>query len=365
MKLVSRLNSFFERHVPTPHFLLPDAFGVDVSDTSVKWMAFERAFEGFRVKSFGSVTIPDGVVEQGTIRDSQVFSRVLSEVARKNRIAYAHVALPEEAAFVFRMQIPVGTPRDQALNIIEFELEGRVPLPPSSTVFDYDILSAGDADGHHEIGVVVFPRELAERYATAFAHAGITLLSLEIEARSIARAVTGEERETALIVDYGLSRTGLAVVKSGVPIFTSTVDVGGEVITKQVMETLKVERKEAGRIENDEGLFAVPDGHNIAPIANTHVNGLADAVARAYRFWDTRRDKHGEAVSPLSRIILVGGSSNLYGLEDYLAGKVQAPVEQGNVWKNICTFDSYLPPIDKRTSLQYATAVGLALRNYL
>ena len=359
------VSTFLERHFPTPEFLFPHAAGVDVSDTSVKWISLEKKSEGLHVRTYGSVSISDGVVQQGAIRDAQAFSRILAEVAKKNHIRYAHVALPEEAAFVFRMQVPSNTPREQILNMVEFELEGRVPLPPASTVFDYDLLPNQDTDGHQEIGVVVFPRELAEGYASAFEKAGIMLLSLEIEARSIARAVTGSESETVLLVDYGLSRTGLAVVKEGVPIFTSTVDVGGEVITRQVMETCKVERVEAERIKNDEGLVVVAGDHNTAAASTPHVNSLSDAVSRAYRFWDTRRDEHGAAVSPLSRVILVGGSSNLRGIEDYVAGKVQAPVERGNVWQHICSFDTYLPPIDARSSLQYATAIGLALRNYL
>jgi Tfp pilus assembly PilM family ATPase len=58
----------------------------------------------------------------------------------------------------------------------------------------------------------------------------------------------------------------------------------------------------------------------------------------------------------------VGGSANLKGLADYIAGRAQAPCERGNVWRNVASFDEYIPPIDKRRSLQYATAIGLALR---
>ena len=60
---------------------------------------------------------------------------------------------------------------------------------------------------------------------------------------------------------------------------------------------------------------------------------------------------------------LHGGSANLAGLPAFIAGKVQAPVERGNVWGNICAFENYIPPIDFRTSMQYATAIGLSLRS--
>jgi Tfp pilus assembly PilM family ATPase len=66
----------------------------------------------------------------------------------------------------------------------------------------------------------------------------------------------------------------------------------------------------------------------------------------------------------VGRVLLVGGSANLEGLPSFIAAKVQTVVDRGNVWNNVATFDSYIPPIDFRTSMQYATAIGLALRGF-
>src|SRR3989338_3788256 len=89
---------------------------------------------------------------------------------------------------------------------------------------------------------------------------------------------------------------------------------------------------------------------------------LTAEIERHYRYWDTRRNDQGERVTPVGRICLVGGSANMRGLPEYIAGHIHAPVELGNVWRHICDFDFYIPPIDRRTSLQFATAAGLALR---
>ena len=69
-------------------------------------------------------------------------------------------------------------------------------------------------------------------------------------------------------------------------------------------------------------------------------------------------------MSPVGRVFLLGGGSNLKGIADYIAERVQAPAMRPNVWQNVCTFNDYVPPIDRRASLQYATAVGLSLRNF-
>lgn len=221
-----------ERFFPTPKLLLPRSIGVDISDSSVKWMGLS----GKTVSSFGSRHLPDGLVQGGLVKDSEALGKHLREIVDVTGISGAHAALPEEAAYVFGMRLPHNTTRDHAFELIEFEFEGRVPIPPSTCVYDFDVISER-ADGEGvDIGVAVFPREVAEGYVRAFDIAGMDLLSLEIEARSIARAVSSSDANEpiTLIADFGRGRTGIALVNRGIPTFTSTVSVGGDSITSVV-----------------------------------------------------------------------------------------------------------------------------------
>ncbi|KKW23775.1 MAG: Type IV pilus assembly protein PilM [Candidatus Kaiserbacteria bacterium GW2011_GWA2_52_12] len=153
------------------------------------------------------------------------------------------------------------------------------------------------------------------------------------------------------------------VLKRGIPIFTSTVGVGGNAISRVLQEKAHLSEEEAVIFKDEQGLFAEkePKSPEVEAVIGS-ASALADEVAKHYQYWDTRRNERGERMTPVERIILVGGSSNLKGLDDYLAGRVQTDVYRGNVWRNVCEFDEYIPPIDFHTSLQYATAIGLALR---
>lgn len=360
------LSRTFARWFPTPSTLLPQSAGIDISDSSVKWLALAPFKNTHRVLSWGDIPLPPNVVVGGVIRDVEALAETLAEVKKNlGGITTAHAALPEEAAYVFSMHVPDGTSRDQVLRMIEFEFEGRVPITPATAVYDFDVILKHDDGEGEEIGVSVFPRDLAESYVAAFEIAGLTLVSLEVEARSIARAVSSglPDEPITLLVDFGRARTGFAVLKRGVPIFTSTVEVGGDGITKVLMEKLSMTAEEAEKFRNEKGLRA--DGGDKSDEAQAIVGtaaALADEVTRHFHYWDTRRNERGERMTPVGRVVLVGGSSNLNGLPDYLAGRVQAPTERANVWRHICDFDEYIPPIDNRRSLQFATAAGLALR---
>lgn len=349
-----------------PETLFPHAAGIDISDSSIKWLALEGDKTKKRIRSYGEELLSEGIVVNGTVQDVPKLAEALREVKKHlGGIDCAHVALPEEAAYVFSMHVPDMSSREQILSMIEFELDARVPIEPSAAVYDFNVIMKYDDGAGEEIGVVVFPRDLAESYAAAFDAAGILLLSLEVEARSIARAVSSgrDDEPITLLVDFGRARTGLAVLKRGVPIFTSTVAVGGETMTRAIMEKLALSREEAETFKSDQGLLAEGGAKSPGIEALSHsASALADEVVRHYRYWDTRRNEHGERMTPIARVLLVGGTANLRGLTDYIAARVQAPTERPNIWQHVCSFDDYIPPVSWRKSLQYATAVGLALR---
>ncbi len=353
------------RWFPMPALLMPRAAGVDISDSSIKWLSLVPSEHGLRVQTQGDIPLESGIVINGVIHNVAALAEVLKGVRKELKgVTCAHAALPEEAAYVFSMQVPGGTSREQVLGMIEFEFEGRVPIPPSAAVFDYSTISV-DESGSEEISVVVFPRDIAQAYVDAFSSAGITLLSLEVEARSIARAVSSSEPDEpiVLLVDFGRARTGFAVVKRGVPIFTSTVEVGGDLIDRMLIGKLAMSHEDAEKFKNDEGLLASrKERAQQLDAVSGAAAALADEVARHYHYWDTRRNERGERMTPVGRVVLVGGNANLRGLPDYIAGRVQAKALRGNVWRHVTDFEDYVPPIDKHYSLQFATAIGLALR---
>lgn len=360
------LSRALTRSFPTPTIMLPVAAGIDISDASVKWLVLDRSASEFRIKTFGEIAIPPGVVERGVVRDVEGLSQALRHVKENlGGVTCAHAALPEESAYVFGMRVPPQTPRDQVLRMIEFEFEGRVPIPPSAAVYDFNPIPSPKLEDQGEIAVVVFPRDIAEAYVASFEHAGLSLLSLEVEASSIARAISEgtPDEPITLLVDFGRARTGFAVLKKGHPIFTSTVEVGGDQITHALMDMLSFSAEDAEAYKNNQGLIPA-DGktQQATELITKSATALADEIARHYHYWDTRRNERGERVTPVGKVVIVGGNANIRGLPEFIAGRVQAPTSRGDVWRRIVSFDSYIPPINRASSFQYATAVGLALR---
>lgn len=350
---------------PVPEILYPRSAGIDISDASIKWIILNPSTSVEKVAAWGEEPLAEGVVTEGTVRDAAALAAALGGIKSKlGNIQAVHAALPEEAAYIFDMYVPEGSSRKNILSMIEFELEGRVPIAAIDAVYDFDTISKHEGEAE-QIGVVVFPRELAENYAKAFDLSGIRLLSLEVEARSVARAISGGTAHdpVTLVVDFGRMRTGFAVLKRGVPIFSSTVAVGGVTMTRGLVEKVGFSPEEAEKFKDEKGLLVGEGEKNPGTeVLVATASALADEVLRHYRYWDSRRNERGERVTPVENVLLVGGSANLRGLSDYISARVQAPATLPNVWRHVCSFEEYIPPIDRATSMQYVTAIGLALR---
>src|SRR3990167_6784822 len=299
---------FLSRYFPTPELLSPRSAGIDISDSSVKWIVIAPRKKIKTVVSYGSEIIPEGVLEKGEIRDAPALAKILKQVKKKmGGVACAHAALPEEAAYVFSMHVPEDTARKQVLSMIEFELENRVPLSPQDAVYDFSVIMKRDDGVGEEIGVAVFPIELARSYANVFKDAGIELLSLELEASSIARAISSrpldlvhgkrEDEPIILYVDFGRARTGFAVLKRGIPIFTSTVEVGGDAITRALTEKLHMTPEDAAHFKNEQALNATKETPPAFEAISGTPSALANGETRPIHKRDPRLNDRGERMT--------------------------------------------------------------------
>ncbi|HET9641402.1 MAG TPA: hypothetical protein VFP46_00955, partial [Candidatus Paceibacterota bacterium] len=55
--------------------------------------------------------------------------------------------------------------------------------------------------------------------------------------------------------------------------------------------------------------------------------------------------------------------ASLRGFPEYLEGALKVPVAAGDVLTNLASRDTWIPTLDYRESLAFATSVGLALRD--
>jgi type IV pilus assembly protein PilM len=357
------------RVFPPPQYISFPSVGVDISDTSLKYVQFDRARArdvNLQLKYWGDIDIPVGVIERGNVHDVAKLTQVLKEVRQRTKCEYVRVSLPEERAYLFETSIGRNTPRKDIRGcLLEFKLEENVPLSPRDAYFDYDVVGTNTQGNEIRVAVAVYARDTINNYYEACMGARVIPLSFEIEAQAIARAsVDTRLSGTYMIVDFGKTRMGVGIVHKGVLMYTSTIDVAGQHMSASMRAVLgDLPESELTKIKNTKGIVNTKDNAVVYEALKGAAHTIADELGIRIHYWHTRDIDRGER--QIQKIILCGGSANLFGLPEYLTEELTIPTERATVWQNAFALDTFVPPIGRKYSYGYATAIGLALKDFV
>ena len=338
------------------------SFGLDISDESLKFVELVPAKDGIHLGRYGERKIPAGIIESGKIKDPKRLEEVLLALRKEEGIRFVRVSLPEEQIYLFRLRLQ----KEGLKNIregIELSLEEHIPIPVEEAIFDYEILSQDEHSLELEVGAI--PQNVIENYLAVFRNSMLSVQSFELEAQAISRAIIHQgDTDTYMIVDFGQTRTGIFIISRGVTVLTSTLDLGGMLLTQMIQKNFNVSLEEADKMKKQFGLQRNMKNKEIFSVLLNTVSVLRDEVAKNFLYWHTHQDEEGRDRPAIKKIILCGGDANLIGLAEYFSISIKIPVETANVWTNIMSLEKYIPEITFNRSLAFATALGLALGDF-
>lgn len=356
--------SGFTKVIPPPRFLTMPSVGVDISDTSLKYVQLaqtSRSEERYELKKIEDIDIPSGTVKRGEVIEKKQLAAVLKEVSVAIGTPYVRVSLPEERAYLFETEIKRGIPFKEIRGLLEFRLEENVPIPARDAFFDFEVIDVNEK--MLRVAVAAYARDTIMNYFEACTAADLVPLSFEVEAQAIARAaLPTSDRGAHLIVDFGKTRTGIGITYAGTLMYTSTIDYGGNELSNVLRRALgDAEESEFTKIKNTQGLIKGNETTEVHDALISTISVIKDELAARIQYWHTR--DYDRAERRIQSVILCGGSSNLKGLPEYLSETLGIKTVRANVWQNVLDLDTTIPPLGRRFSYGYATAIGLALKN--
>ena len=355
------MKKLYNYYFPTPSYLAMNSFAIDISDQSIKYGELRSTQIGLRLGHFGKEKIPAGVVVSGKIEDQERLTTILRNLKEKEKLNFVRVSLPEEQMYLFTLSLP-KVKEKELRDIILLQIEEHIPLKAVDTIFEYDIISSSDTKILVEVSAIA--SRTINDYLSSFKKAGLTVLSFELEAQAIARAVIPmEDQDPVMIVDFGDTRTGVSIVHDGKVFFTTTLDMGGINLTNMIAKNFSLSFEKAEEMKRSYGLDGISNIEDIFPIILNGISVLRDELNKQYQYWKSH-DNCGISHDQISRIILCGGDSNLTGLSDYLEASMKIKVDHANAWINISDMNISVPKMSFEESLGYVTVLGLALGGF-
>ena len=353
---------FFFKFFPVPKIISASSFGLDISDESLKFIELVMTKNGMRVGKYGEEVIAPGIIESGKIKDSKKMEEILLALRKKEGIKSVRVSLPEEQVYLFALRLEKKGLKSVKEGI-ELALEEHIPIQAEDAIFDFNLIKEDTQS--LEVQIAAIPKQIIENYLSIFKNSQIRVQSFELEAQAISRAVIKDgDMGTYMIVDFGKKRTGIFIISAGIVMFTSTLDVGGEIMNEMIQKSFNISAEEAEKMKKQYGLERNVANKEIFAVLLNSVSILRDEISKHFLYWHTHKDEENNNNPSIKKIILCGGDSNLIGLADYISISMKTPVEMANVWTNIMNTENYIPEMSFKQALSFSAALGLALGDY-
>jgi len=363
--------------------LKSEAFGLDISDLSLKIIKLKKKGKFLSLAAFGEEEIKPGIIKEGEIKDEEALVKILKEAltkvkGEKLKTKYVIASLPEEKAFLQVIQMPKMSEEDLKSAVI-YEAENYIPLPIEEVYLDSQIVPpVYDHLDHFDILIAALPKKTVDPYLSCLKKAGLSPLAFEIESQAIARALIKDEVSPfpILLIDLGQTRTSFIIFSGHSLRFTSSIPVSARSFTEIISKVLKVNLAEAEKLKIKYGLeekieLKIKDKKTEVKkergeVFEALVPVLVDLIQQIKRYLSYYQTHASHEHLPpdgkgVSKILLCGGGANLKGLPELLSLELKIPTELGDPWINIPE-GKKMEKLPFEKSLGYATAIGLALR---
>jgi len=343
------------------------AFGLDISDASIKVMQLESSSNGFYPVAFANVPLPAKVINNHLIINELKLSQCINAAvnsAKNINTKYVVASIPESKSFVRTLFIS-NMPESEIESSLPWELEQDIPVPIDQVYLDWQVIrNVGDK---MEVLVMAASKEYVDPLINSLKQAKLVPVALELDSQSMVRALIGPDsfKKSMLVLDIATTQSTFIIVENGVIQYTSSVPMAGNAFTESIARALAIPFAAAEDLKREKGLLTETKKGNIRGAILPVLDNIVDEIRNVARFFEEHSDNH----HTIDEVLICGGSAKLLGISDYIAarlnlgaGKSFSKVQLGNPWVNVLVgkMDKKFP-ISQQDALGYTAVVGLAL----
>lgn len=309
--------------------------GIELTPERVNIVQLQKLKQGFKLNSYASVAVPEGVFQDGRVVDAIAMADVIRQGLEEQKIKAKQVAsaIPVGEAMIRLIRLPAELDdfelRDMVLN-----QEAALYLPFAREEADVDYQKLGtavDEDGIERVEVllVATPKEVTDSYLNTFQQAGLQLNVLEVSSFALIRTIQEQLRqfsfgETVALVDIECDGTEISIVMDGVPQFNRKVPIGTYQLQAAVSRAMNLPASMGSDLLQNMTIpvgqadFSGSGGSNPSAAAILRVLAdLADELRRSIDFYLNQ----GENLD-IAQLLLAGPGAGLGQIDEYFTQRL-------------------------------------------
>lgn len=342
-----------------------DASGLSIEDDKLRIVRVEDR----KIKSYGSVVVPEGVISEGEILDKDEFFKLVEKLfknakPKKIKTKKIRLALSESKSFLRLISMP--SMNEKEINeAIKWEIEANIPLSLDQVYYDWqlvgDIFANDKDDGETKVLVLAAAKRIVDQYLEILEEFGLEVIGIESETTALTRSLLNEfsAPKTSLIINVDKNKTSFIFAIQNIPCFTSSVPISEKNIVGAIAKKFNISDKKAMEIEEKDGIGSFFEDDALFEAIRPVLDGLVSEAKKTMNFYLDGL-KYSNSID---RVIICGKMSQAKGLMPYLSRSLEIEVLEGDVRDGMSASVKDLPIIERDKAIKYATAIGLALGN--
>lgn len=339
--------------------------GIDIGSASIKLVELKKKGGRAVLQTYSTLALgPYAKQDVGAVTnlEPEILGKALGDAIREGNITSknAAISIPSSASLVFIIELPGTITEKDLASVVPTEARKYIPVPISEVTLDYWIIPskeefAGEKEGKIEVLVAAIHNEMLARYRSIAEKAGLSATMFEIEIFSAIRSTFARELSAVLLLDFGASKTKIAVVEYGVVKSFHIINRGSSGITTGIAQSLSVPFTRAEDMKRDIGLTGTGQNQAVSDVAILSVDFiLAEAMTVIHAF----ERKYNKAVS---KVVLTGAGVLLPGFVERAQTTFKIETVKGNPFEKV-EVPEFVQRVLAETGPEFSVALGLALR---
>lgn len=336
--------------------------GLDIGSKTIKLCeVFDNRTGEFVLNKFGMISLPNGAVEDGVIKEPGIVSEAIRELFQQQKVREKNVAVSIGGYSVIVKKIQVQTMTDVELQeAIQFEAEQYIPFDINDVNLDFQILGESALSANKlDVILVAAKKELVNEYVDLIDLSGLRPCVIDIDAfalQNIYETNYDSVEGVVALIDIGASKTSLNIVMDGATLFMRDVSLGCNQINHKIADKLACSMDDAEEIKLT-GESDKLSSRDLTEIIQSVIGDWCLEIRRAIDFfYSTYPD------DPIRKILLSGGGANIAEFRHTLASETGSPVEVIHPFGKFSIDKRLDPAFLEKISSQAAICMGLAIR---
>ncbi len=332
------------------------AWGIDVGNRALKAVKLAPEGEGFRVDDFEVIEHETVLSAAGDNREGLIQSALANFVQRHPGVEKGQVGIgvSGQQSFARFIKLP-PVEKKKIPEIVRFEAIQQIPFPLDDVEWSYQLFQ-DEQSPDVEVGIFAMRKDLIGQHIKNFTDIDLNVQVVQMNPLAVYNAMYYDSRikGTTMIIDLGAENTDL-IIAEGETIWLRSISIGGNNFTDALTKSFKVNFTKAEDLKRNASTSKY--GRQIMQAMRPIFGDLVAEIQRSIGFYaSVHRD------SRINKVIALGSTFRLPGLQKYLQQNLQLEVEKIDSLAVGAPSDPKLAATFSENILSTVGAYGLALQ---